>query len=104
MELMCSIQLDQASRASYVDSDAFQIDVPGYARGDRPFLAYEPEDFDDPKVAHIDPESIHVEGIRHVAGVDISYDKADQTHAVVAMVILDFPDLNVGQVNPNDCV
>ena len=45
-------------------------------------------------MAYLDPTTIVVEEVKHVAGIDIGYD-ADTDSAIVALVILDYPDLRV---------
>ena len=53
-------------------------------------------DFDKPVACHLDPASIHVDGLRRVGGVDISYrvDSGDG-EAIAALVVLEFPSMKV---------
>ena len=55
-------------------------------------------DWDDPVPARIDPQSIHVDGITHVGGIDIGYRIGSESgEAIAAMVILEYPSMKVSR-------
>lgn len=54
-------------------------------------------DYDNPAPSFLDPDTLQVEGLRRIAGIDLSYRKTDTEdgQAVAALAILDYPSLAV---------
>lgn len=62
-------------------------------RGASP-LDRQAHDYDDSVASHLEPSSIHLQGLRWIGGVDVSYrNSGDEGDAVAALVVLEYPSL-----------
>jgi hypothetical protein len=96
-----SVQLAQSARARFHDEGFLSVTGAfSSPTGYDPFsdIAH---DYDSPVAAHLDPLSISVHGVKNVGGVDIGYDPIDRDLAIVVLVILSFPSLEVGPPRDN---
>ncbi|KAK1925085.1 endonuclease V-domain-containing protein [Papiliotrema laurentii] len=95
LENWTRVQLAQSARARFHDEGFLSVTGAfSSPTGYDPFsdIAH---DYDSPVAAHLDPLSISVHGVKNVGGVDIGYDPIDRDLAIVVLVILSFPSLEL---------